>query len=252
MYLLFLDESGTPPANAKVNQRYFVIGGLVIPAAEWRTVHDRLQGLKTRKGIRGEVKWRYFAPGNDDVANPMALMKFEERDAIRTEILKIIVSVPSIRIVASVTSVKTVFKMTSIENANDVYALTYKTVTERFQYFLQDLNKQTGREECGMVVCDHRGADDDRTLRAHHQKLIGNPQRLYTSRYNNFVETLFFAPSHLSTGIQLADIVAGSIWRKFEKDDSRCYDLLTRAIRKGPQGQVDGYGIVKVPKDGWE
>ena len=233
MYILFLDESGTPPASKASQQRYFVIGGVVLPSAEWRTIHHRLQGLKVRKGVRGEVKWRYFAPGNTDAANPMAAMPFEERDAIRTDILRIIVSVPSVRIIASVTSVRAVFDVKAVGCADDVYGLTYKTVTERFQYFLQDLSRQPGTVACGMVVCDHRGADNDRTLRAYHQRLIGNSERPFTARYRNFVETLFFAPSHLSTGIQLADIVAGSIWRHFEKGDSRFFEMLRRSPNAG-------------------
>jgi hypothetical protein len=36
MYILFVDESGTPPATASVNQRYFVLAGVVVPAAEWK------------------------------------------------------------------------------------------------------------------------------------------------------------------------------------------------------------------------
>lgn len=250
MYILFLDESGTPPANARTQQKYFVIGGIIIPVGEWKSINDRLQGIKTRRNVRGEVKWRYFAPHNDDADNPMAEMDFEERDSIRTEILKLITAVPSIKIIASVASVQAAYELPSVTCADDVYALAYKTLTERFQYFLQDLSKQTGDHECGMVVCDHRSTDSDRALRAHHHRLIG-PRRMFTSRYENFIETLFFAPSHLSTGIQLADIVAGSVWRRYEKDDPRYFNAIERSIRRGPAGQIDGYGIVKVPRNSW-
>lgn len=33
MYLLFLDESGTPPKSGKAAGRYLVIGGIIIPEA---------------------------------------------------------------------------------------------------------------------------------------------------------------------------------------------------------------------------
>lgn len=56
----------------------------------------------------------------------------------------------------------------------------------------------------------------------------------------------------MSVGLQLADMVAGSIWRKFERSDDRYYKLIESAVRRGPAGNADGYGIVKVPKVGWK
>jgi len=102
-----------------------------------------------------------------------------------------------------------------------------------------------------MIVSDHRSADRDRALRAHHQKLVDTNRAVF-STYSSLIETLFFTPSHLSTGVQVADLVAGSIWRKFERDDDRCYKLVEPSIRRSPSGNVDGYGIVRIPKAGWQ
>lgn len=255
MYILFLDESGTPPASADVaaarGQKYFVIGGLTIPSAEWKTVAAKLHGLKTRLQLHGELKWRFFSPGNTDEENPMRDLPFSERDAIRKEALGIVTAVKSIRVIAAVTSLSAAFDIPSVNDADDIYCLTYKAVTERFQYYLQDMRRQTGTEQCGIVVCDHRGPESDRALRAHHQQLLARPG-VYSSRYENFVETIFFAPSHMSTGLQLADMVSGSVWRKYERNDARFYQLIELAVRKSPTGNVDGFGIVKVPKAGWQ
>lgn len=254
MYILFLDESGTPPgsldAARKQNQRYFVIGGLVIPAAEWRLVAHKLQGIKTRHHLRGELKWRYFAPGNDDADNPMRSLAHPQRCAIRIECLGIITAVKSIRVIASVASVPAAFALPTVGDAAALYTLTYKTVTERFQYYLQDLKKQTGSDEFGLVVCDQRGHDSDRDLRAQHQRLVSGPG-FYTSKYPNFIETVFFAPSHMSVGIQLADMVAGAVWRKFERGDDECYELIKPAFRRSTRDVIDGYGVIRVPKTGW-
>lgn len=252
MHILFLDESGTPPSSlqAAKNQKYFVIGGLTIPAGEWKGIAAKLHGLKTRYALRGELKWRFFAPNNDDFANPMRNMNFAMRDQIRKEMLGIITSVRSVKIIAAVASIPAAFEIPSINSADDIYRLTYKTVTERFQYYLQDLKREIGAEQCGLVVCDHRGPESDRTLRAHHQQLTGRPG-IYTSTYPNFVETILFAPSHMSTGLQFADMVAGSVWRRFERQDDRAYALIESSVRKSPAGAIDGFGIIKVPKKGW-
>jgi hypothetical protein len=79
MHLLFVDESGTAPNPSAKGNRYFVIGGVIIPEGSWHPIKDALLGMKARLRVRGELKWRYFAPGNDDPANPLRRMNAPER-----------------------------------------------------------------------------------------------------------------------------------------------------------------------------
>lgn len=250
MHLLFVDESGTPPKPDREGQRYFVVGGIIIPETIWLRMRDLLHDMKVRRHIRGEFKWRYFAPSNMDPANPMRHLDQVARNLIREEIYRIICADRAVKTIAAVCSIPTAYAMQSVNTQNDVYHLTYKTITERFQYYLQDVSRETGRKEYGVIVGDHRGSQDDKSLRAHHQMLLYSAA-LNTSKYSNLVEGLFLQPSNLSIGIQLADMVAGAVWRKYERDDSHCYDLVESSLRRSPQGVVDGYGIVKVPRAGW-
>ena len=55
----------------------------------------------------------------------------------------------------------------------------------------------------------------------------------------------------MSIGIQLADMVAGAVWRKFERGDDRWYKLVEPTLRRSRTGNVNGYGIIKVPREGW-
>src|SRR4051794_28557329 len=97
MYILFIDESGTPPKAGRSDSRYFVVGGVIIPEGTWHNLRDAVFGLKIRRKLRGEFKWRYFAPGNTDDANPMRHLGQEDRDSIRTELYNIISSAPAVR-----------------------------------------------------------------------------------------------------------------------------------------------------------
>jgi len=208
--------------------------------------------LKVRRKIRGEIKWRYFAPGNQDENNPMRNMGQHERDSIREEIYTdIICAEKSIKSIACVTCVEAAYAMPTCESRVDLYGYTYKPVSERFQYYLQDLGREVGRPEYGIIVCDHRGPHDDSSFRLQHEELL---QRTgdFVSSYANLVESLFFTPSHLSTGIQLADMVAGAIWRKYEAGDGRWFDFVKPSIRCSKSGEIDGYGIVKFPKRDWK
>ena len=140
--------------------------------------------------------------------------------------------------------------MPSINTPDDIYHLTYKTITERFQYYLQDISKETGRKEYGIVISDHRGSGDDKRLRAHHQKLLYSSAE-FISTYKNLVESLFLQPSNLSIGIQFADMVAGAIWRRYERKDETWYGLVEPSLRRNASGDPAGYGIIKVPKRDW-
>src|SRR5882724_3005442 len=250
MHILFVDESGTPPKPGADSPKHFVVGGIIIPEGVWHRVHNAILGLKLRRKIRGEIKWRYFSPHNDDPQNPMRALDQETRNSIRRDIIKIVISETAIKTLACVCSAAAAYEMSSITTQEDIYHGTYKPVTERFQYHLQDLGRAVGAPQFGIIVSDQRGNQDDKRLRAHHQKLL-YASATYISKYDNLIEGLFLTPSNQSIGIQLADIVAGSVWRKFERGDSTCYDLLEPSLRRNAAGSVDGHGIVKFPKRNW-
>jgi hypothetical protein len=182
MQILFSDESGTPPGPGKSAQRYFVIGGVIVPEASWHRLRDALLGMKIRRKIRGELKWRFFSPDNTDSKNPMSSLTQEVRDEIRTEIYGMLVADKAIKLIAAVCSVEAAYKMVSISDQQGIYNLSYKVLTERFQYYLQDLSRELSRTEYGIIISDHRGAADDRKLRAHHQMLV-HSTAAFTSAY---------------------------------------------------------------------
>lgn len=250
MHILFIDESGTPPKPGADNPKYFVVGGIIIPEGVWHRVRDAMFGLKLRRKIRGEIKWRYFSPHNDDPQNPMRELDQPTRDSIRRDIIKIITSETAIKTLACISSAAAAYEMASIATQEDIYHGTYKPVTERFQYHLQDLSRAVGTRQLGIIVADHRGSQDDKRLRDHHLKLL-YASATHITKYENLVEGLFLTPSNQSIGIQFADILAGSVWRKFERGDSTWYDLLEPSLRRNAAGSVDGHGIVKFPKKNW-
>ena len=97
----------------------------------------------------------------------------------------------------------------------------------------------------GIVICDHREKRQDRRLQNMHYKMMLDEEE-YTSKFGNILEGVFIVPSHFSTGIQLADMVAGSVYRWFSKNDDRYYKQIYSRIRKSPSGKAEGYGIVKL------
>lgn len=250
MHILFVDESGTAPAGPAAGQRYFVIGGVIIPDGVWHGVASALDSIRERFGIKGEIKWRFFALNNKDADNSLSHLNVTDRDTVRNEIFGLITARKSIKVLAVVTAVATAYNLPTVNNADDLYQFSYKPITERFQYFLQDMERDTGQKTNGIIVCDHRGPKDDKRLQELHQKLL-HQDGIYLSSYKNLIEGLFIAPSHWSVGIQLADLVAGAVFRKFERGDDRFFNLIKGSFRTGPGGKLEGYGLIKVPKAGW-
>lgn len=251
MHLLFIDESGTPPKPNAAQQGYFVIAGLIIPEDRWTGMRDKLTGLKRASKYRGEVKWRFFAPNNRDADNPMLEWDMAQKNDFRDKVFGIITDTKSCRIIGCSSESGSAYGLGNCNSQDDLYFMTYKPVTERFQYFLQDVTRTGGRDTYGLIVADHRGKGDDDSMRQRHERLVQDSGQ-YTSKYANFIEGLFFSPSHMSIGVQLVDMVAGAIWRAQAHDDRTWFDRLRPSFRSAPNGRIDGYGLVRFPKQGWK
>ncbi|MDM0115714.1 DUF3800 domain-containing protein [Variovorax sp. J22R133] len=251
MQLLFIDESGTPPQPKDADQLgYFVLGGVVVPEEVWVKLAADLNRIKAAYQVHGEIKWRYFAPAKGGKANPLAHLSADEKEALRCALYKALTAYKTITIISVVAHAPTCYQKDHINRPEDIYQFAYKQLTERFQYFLQDLSRRSDQSVHGIVVCDHRGPKDDDSLRNLHATLMSSPTA-NISEYHNVIEGLFIAPSHLSVGIQFADIVAGAIFRKFKAGDDRFYRQVAGSLRTSPTGSVLGYGVVKLPRDGW-
>lgn len=246
MYLLFVDESGTAPSASRVDQEpRFTLGGVVIHEATWHLIRDELKALKVKYRVDGEVKWRHFAPVRLG-SKPHALTHLPRSDVenLRTDLLSIVSQHPTNCVIAAVADTAAVYRRPSIIDADDLYHYTFKSLSERFRYFLQDVERSSRSPAKGMIVADNRNSDQDHRLKKFHQSLLDGSRN--RSTYANLVEGLFIAASHHSPGTQLADLVAGAIHRAACRDDWRFYDQIQTRIRRGPTGRVDGYGIVTV------
>jgi len=199
---------------------------------------------------RQRNKVEAFGQSKDDGRNAVFHLSNTDKDAFRSELFKIVTSRRAMKIIACVTSCEAAYKMPSVKCPDDIYELTYKGVTERFQYFLQDATRDIGSHQFGMVIADHRMNVNDDRLRRHHHALIDN-RGPTTSAYSNIIETIQFAPSNFSIGLQLVDMVSGAIGRYFQYGEDRFVRQILPAFRTSLKGEVAGYGLVKMPKQGF-
>jgi len=242
MHILFIDESGTPsPVGRTDVSPFFVLGGIIIPDESWHVLKGRLEEVKREFGVNGEIKWRYFFMAKSKKhENSLDHLERERREELRARLFGILADRELITTIGVVADTTAAYTQPGINNPDELYERAYKLMTERFQYHLQELKAN------GIVVCDHRERGDDRRLREFHDNLLSGRHSAY-SKYENLVEGLFIAPSHLSVGIQFADMAAGAILRFVKDDDRRFFDQISHTLRKSRKGEVDGYGLVWIP-----
>lgn len=252
MQMLFVDESGTPPPYLRHAQvPYFVLGGVSVPEDVWPKLAHDLAALKNQYDIDGEIKWRYFAPSHPNAKpHPLSHLSPADKESVRTRMYALISAYKSIKLICVIANVEMAYETPYINSPDQLYWYAYKQLTERFQYYLQDLERTVGSRVYGIIVCDHRGPQDDHRLRELHHALLTQQKRT-TSNYANLIEGLFIAPSHLSVGIQFADMVAGAVFRAKKANDPRFFNQIRGSFRTSPSGKFEGYGVVKFPKGNW-
>jgi hypothetical protein len=253
MLLCFVDESGSPPPPGKADRRrYFIIAGVIMHESQWHGVAEEVRQLKNKKeySVDGEIKWRYFGRENTDKDNSVSHLDQAQKDKFRESLFEIITKRKSIKIIACAADALAAYKTTYVNTQDDLYHYAYKPVSERFQYHLQDISRSVGDKQLGIVIADHRGKKQDETFRKRHHKLVDD-ESAFTSKYENYIETIFLTPSHLSIGIQLADMVAGAVGRAMNSRDLRFAKMIKPAFRARPNGKIDGFGFVRFPCNGW-
>lgn len=142
--------------------------------AQWHGVADELKKLCMRPefNVTGEIKWRYFGPHNSDDDNSVAHLDQDQRDKFRDALFSIITRRKSIKIVACVADAEAAYANHYVNHQEDLYHYTYKPVSERFQYHLQDVSRIVGDKQFGIVVADHRGKKQDEGIRRKHHVLV--------------------------------------------------------------------------------
>jgi hypothetical protein len=187
MHILIVDESGSAPeADKAASQPFFVLGGIVIPEDIWTKMAADLARVKAHYAIEGEIKWRNFVPEKGGKPHALSDLSAEQKDLLRVGIYEVIRRYKSVRLICVVANTPKAFELGYINSADDLYWYSYKILTERFQYYLQDLERVVGQKLNGIVVCDHRGPKDDQRLRELHHKLVNSKSGVISS-YGNMI-----------------------------------------------------------------
>jgi hypothetical protein len=227
VHLLFLDESGQLS-----ERRFFALGGVALADSDWHALRDLWQEALAAHGWppEKEIKWHGIRTGTVPPALADAIVAAVARAPLRCYVTLLDVELGLAEAPEFFTT------------DEDTYATGLMFLAERFQLLLQ------GADDVGMIVVDSRFHEDDARLRRFFADLTqdGTPY----SRLDRIVEGLFLGPSHVSIGLQCADLVC-AITAAAERGNGRARGylrtLMPRFAVHPATGDLDGVGIKRFP-----
>jgi hypothetical protein len=228
MYLFYVDESGH---GADPNQRYFVLAGFSVFERQSWWISEELDQIASR-----------FDPANPDAVELHGSPMLQGRDgwklhpradreqAMKDALTAFTSSHPSNAAFAVVVD-------KAVVSPRDPVELAFEQITTRFDKSLGRMHKR-GKTQRGLILFDKSVHEASLQKLARDFRKIGHQWGVL----RNLSEVPVFIDSKASRLIQLADLIAYAVFRKWEKSDDRFYSIIAdRFDREG--GIVHGLHV---------
>lgn len=215
MYLLYLDDSGSPP---NPNEDYFVLGGLSVPENSVRWLSGEIEAIAEEIDPDNPRSVEFHAAeifsGKLDVWKGM---KKEER--IRT-----IKKVLGVLDAASPKSIA-VFACAVHKNSTpgDPVQIAFEQLSSRFDIYVRRQNTERGERQKGMIILDKSSYETSLQNLADQFRKDGTR---WGNRLTTLSEVPLFVDSKASRIIQLTDHIAYAVFRRYNASDSVYFDCL--------------------------
>lgn len=216
MYLMYVDESGDPGLTGSPT-RYFVLSGVIIHELRWAEYLDQLVEFRKRMRntfgllLREEIHSAQMINKPDDLIR----IKRNDRLSIIRHFISEISNMPDINIINVI-----------VDKENkpadyDVMAQAWQALVQRFSNTMSHRNfpGPANPDERGMIIPDFTDAQKIQSLVRKMRKFNPIPnQNGFGTGYrnitvNNIIEDPFFKDSRHSYFIQVADVVAFSLYQ---------------------------------------
>ena len=219
MYLLYLDEAGTPN-NA--DEKHFVLAGIAVFERQAYWLQESLEQLAGSLGHPNpeslEIHGSVIQSGRDWWRK----LPRESRRSVIRDGLKCAQRLAHFqwRLFGVVVEKTAILPRDPVEYA-------FEQISSRFDHFLRRLylNRDPQR---GLIVLD-KTIDSKKSNQETRLQSLATEFRTLGSQWGtikNLIDVPFFVDSRATRGIQYADLVAYALWRKYERDDTEFFDLI--------------------------
>lgn len=234
MYLLFIDESGTPELKKTTtpdgNSLFFVLGAAFIHVKELERLEVKLQAIKKQffKDIFTEIKYSIRA---EKLISGMSISSFRET------VYKCI-SEANITFFGVQQNKHFCWKEGLITSKDDTYLMS-------FQHLISLVNSHMFRKRIKDPITVFIDAmDDSHDLKVYkaYKYALENESLFKNFDKSRFSPSINFVKSKFTLGLQVADLVAGALWRGLETGDKSYSSTLKKSFPSSDNGNPLGYG----------
>ncbi len=229
MHLLYLDESGT-----HTSARHFVLAGVSVHETNiyWATNQlDRLQSQHFPDAVEKVLFHATSLRARDGVTLPSPFDHLDRR--VRLELLNQLYDV-ALRIHGIFFAV--VIEKSYLREDADPYETALEQILSRFDYFIRRMHTTHGQQDKGLIVIA------DSNFRG---KLEGAARQFASEgtqwgKLHNIVDIPFFTLSRNSRLLQIADLIANSVFGRYESGHAAMFDKMLHKFDQGDSGQMHG------------
>ena len=213
MYFFYIDESGN--RDVKPDEPY-VLTAVGMYEGQWPGFNKHLNGMKTNiaRVHVPDIRQDQLEVKADFVIKPYARknslffksLSDEEIGHISDHYLDQLGQSKMV-VIASVIDKAELYDGTTSER---MHQTAYEMLLERIQHFMWNNH----RKHNALIIMDDTGKQLNRAITLMHARLLGIGN--HNMDFRNIIEYPFFVSSELSNGVQLADLVAYTIYHTFK------------------------------------
>lgn len=242
MYLLYIDESGTKDlhrgvANKEGNSEYFVLGGVLIRAEDLSRIEEKIQNLKSD----------YLKNPYQELKSNLKRDKFKQGKSRQDFLDEVYLAVSeSVCYCFGAQVHKPTLQANGvIKNKDEIYKIG-------FQHLLSSVNSFMKHESLQQSVTvfidrvDH--AHNKKVYLAYKEALLSQSVDFIGFDDKKFSPSINFVESEFTIGVQLADIVAGALWRGIERKEKTYSRLILSRFPRDFNDKYVGYSYQKCKK----
>lgn len=242
MYIAFIDESGKP---TKKERSPFVLAALIVRDSELNRIRKEVNRIKLKYGLDPDVEIhaRDIVHGKRGFKN----VDMRVRKSLLDDVFNLLKSL-DITLISTVILKKRIVgspKPDSIVR-EEVEAKCYELLVERLVLFLE----KKAVDDWLLMVIDETYTKHDLSIRRNIERVVQHG--FFASRWpasrRVFMQPLF-VPSKLYEPLQLADIIAYTVFKKYSKPRSAIFDFnkyfqqILDKFSKCRDGRIFGCGI---------
>ena len=242
MHMMFVDESGDPGYPPGGNWKgwggstHFARVGVIIHGWKWKAWNDRLASFKRNRGLTWDAEIR----AGDIRRGKGAFVGWDEgrRRFFLQNLMELVGGNPDIALLGVVIDKRQV-DTTKSDRVVKPEVRSLELLLERYNLFLENQ-----RDKSGIVILDPTKETSDDNLRRFQSYLLAQSEHLDPL---HIVEGAFFAKSHTSNLIQIADVCSNVFYREMSHGgNAPGYQAMQKRFWRH-QGRLTGVGIKKWP-----